>query len=116
VYGLRVGLRLRSLRGRSVTSSGMLDRLAHVRELSPLRPPQQRLLSDAIQDWLPEGHLAYFISDSVDNWTIYRALSEPLESLGGRSPADAVMPGSIDDVASALFNVLGMHVIEMRLP
>jgi transposase len=24
------------------------------------------LLPDALQDWLPEGHLAYFISDAVD--------------------------------------------------
>lgn len=28
--------------------------------------PQQMLLPEAIQDWLPEGHLAHFISDTVD--------------------------------------------------
>jgi transposase len=33
----------------------------------PYDPQQQRLLPDALQDWLPEGHLAYFISDSVDS-------------------------------------------------
>lgn len=33
----------------------------------PYEPQQQRLLPDALQDWLPEGHLAYFISDSVDH-------------------------------------------------
>ena len=33
----------------------------------PYEPQQQRLLSDALQDWLPEGHLAYFISDSIDS-------------------------------------------------
>ena len=48
--------------------------------------------------------------EGIDNWTIYRALSEPLESLGGRSPVDAVTPSSIDGVASAVFNVLGVHV------
>lgn len=48
--------------------------------------------------------------EGIDNWTIYRALSEPLESLGGRSPVDAVTPGSIDDVASAVFNAVGVHV------
>ncbi len=32
----------------------------------PYEPQQQRLLPDARQDWPPEGHLAYFISDSVD--------------------------------------------------
>ena len=33
----------------------------------PYEPQQQRLLPDALQDWLPEGHLAYSISDSVDS-------------------------------------------------
>lgn len=48
--------------------------------------------------------------EGIDYWTIYRALSEPLEGLGGRSPVDAVTPGSIDDVAEAVFNVLGVQV------
>ena len=32
----------------------------------PYEPLQQMLLPEALQDWLPEGHLAYFISDTVD--------------------------------------------------
>jgi hypothetical protein len=32
----------------------------------PDEPQQQRRLPDALQDWLPEGHLANFNSDSVD--------------------------------------------------
>lgn len=32
----------------------------------PYEPRQQMLLPQALQDWLPEGHLAYFISDTVD--------------------------------------------------
>lgn len=32
----------------------------------PYEPGQLRLLPDALQDWLPDGHLAYFISDAVD--------------------------------------------------
>lgn len=32
----------------------------------PYNPEQLRLMPDALQDWLPEGHLAYFISDAVD--------------------------------------------------
>ncbi|MFM0632122.1 integrase [Paraburkholderia xenovorans] len=47
--------------------------------------------------------------DGIDIWTLYRALSEPLEGLRGRSPVDAVTAGSIDDVARAVFNVLGVH-------
>lgn len=33
----------------------------------PYCPGQQQLLPCALQDWLPEGHLAYFISDTVDS-------------------------------------------------
>src|SRR5580700_6342222 len=32
----------------------------------PYDPQQQMLLPQALQEWLPEGHLAYFISDTVD--------------------------------------------------
>lgn len=32
----------------------------------PYEPQQARLMPDALQDWLPEGHLAYFISDTID--------------------------------------------------
>ena len=32
----------------------------------PYEPRQQMLLSHALQDWLPEGHLAYYISDTID--------------------------------------------------
>ncbi|HEX8954771.1 MAG TPA: IS1182 family transposase [Burkholderiaceae bacterium] len=33
----------------------------------PYDPQQQMLLPHALQDWLPEGHLAYYISDTVDS-------------------------------------------------
>ena len=32
----------------------------------PYEPDQQLLLPAALQEWLPEDHLAYFISDVVD--------------------------------------------------
>jgi len=32
----------------------------------PYEPQQQSLLPQALQDWLPEGHLAYFVSDAID--------------------------------------------------
>jgi transposase len=32
----------------------------------PYEPQQMLLQPEAIQDWLPEGHLAHFISDTVD--------------------------------------------------
>lgn len=33
----------------------------------PYEPQQQALLPQALQDWLPESHLAYFVSDSIDS-------------------------------------------------
>lgn len=33
----------------------------------PYEPSQQMLLPAALQDWLPEGHLAYYISDTIDS-------------------------------------------------
>lgn len=32
----------------------------------PYEPQQMMLLPEALQDWLPDGHLAHFISDTVD--------------------------------------------------
>ena len=64
-----------------------------------LDPVKQQLTQTVLQE-----------VEGIDNWTIYRALSEPLEGLGGRSPVEAVTPGTIDDVANAVFNVLGVHV------
>ena len=32
----------------------------------PYQPGQQFLLPPSPQEWLPEGHLAYYISDTVD--------------------------------------------------
>lgn len=63
-----------------------------------LDPVKQQLTQTVLQE-----------VEGIDNWTIYRALSEPLEGLGGRSPVDAVRPGSIDEVARAVLNVLGLQ-------
>lgn len=63
-----------------------------------LDPVKQRLTQTVLQS-----------SASVDNWTLYHALSEPLEGLGARSPVDAVTANSVDDVTKAVLNVLGVH-------
>ena len=36
----------------------------------PYDPQQQILLPHALQDWLPEGHLAYYISDTIDSFDL----------------------------------------------
>lgn len=32
----------------------------------PFEPEQEMLLPASLRDWLPKGHLAYFIGDTVD--------------------------------------------------
>ena len=44
-----------------------------------LDPVKQQLTQTVLQE-----------VEGIDHWTIYRALSEPLEGLGGRSPLEAV--------------------------
>jgi len=63
-----------------------------------LDPVKQRLTQTVLQR-----------APGVDAWTLYRALSEPLEGLGGRAPVDAVTAGSVESVANAVLNVLGLH-------
>lgn len=36
----------------------------------PYHPEQQQLLPSDLQDWLPQGHLAYFINDTVDSLSL----------------------------------------------
>lgn len=63
-----------------------------------LDPVKQRLTQAVLQR-----------ASGVDAWTLYRALSEPLEGLQGRAPVEAVTEDSIDAVARAVFNVLSLH-------
>lgn len=54
-------------------------------------PEQSILLPPSPRDWLPEGHLAYFISDTVDNLDL-SAFYEPYDGDGRRnSPFDPRM-------------------------
>ena len=36
------------------------------RELRRCEPDQGLLLTPSLRDWLPEGHLAFFVSDAID--------------------------------------------------
>jgi transposase len=47
-------------------------------------PEQELLLPPSPRDWLPEGHLAYFISDTVDNLDL-SSFYEPYEGDGRRN-------------------------------
>ena len=45
----------------------------------------------------------------IDAWTVFQVLSEPLDSLGDRSPVEAVSPGNLDAVVKAVYSALGVH-------
>jgi len=45
----------------------------------------------------------------IDAWTVYGALSEPLDSLSGRSPIEAVSPARLEKVVKAVHNALGVQ-------
>lgn len=48
----------------------------------------------------------------ADAWTLYHALSAPMESLGGRAPVQAVQRGQVEAVARAVLGSLGFEVAE----
>ena len=50
----------------------------------PYNPDQAAALPSSPRDWLPEGHLAFFISDTVDNLDL-SAFYEPYEGDGRRN-------------------------------
>jgi transposase len=52
----------------------------------PYNPEQQFLLPPSLQDWLPEGHLAYFLSDLVDDLDLSRIESVYEQEDRGQPP------------------------------
>jgi hypothetical protein len=56
----------------------------------PYHPEQQQLLPSALQDWLPQGHLVYFINDTVDSLNL--SGFHLRYAAGGPAPS-AVSPG-----------------------
>lgn len=54
--------------------------------------------------------LVLCFATDVDDWTIYRTLTAPLEGLGGLAPVDAVNANSIKHTAVAALNVLGVQI------
>lgn len=46
---------------------------------------------------------------NVDEWTLFHALSGPLESLHGKTPVEVVHKSNMNKVLSAVLNDLGVH-------
>ncbi|WP_295647271.1 integrase [uncultured Methylibium sp.] len=48
-------------------------------------------------------------AEDVDAWTVYRALAEPCEALGGQPPAASVNRGNVDATARVVLASLGVQ-------
>lgn len=51
-------------------------------------------------------------ADDVDAWTVYRALAEPSEALGGQTPAAIANRGNVDAIAHVVLASLGVQPAE----
>ena len=60
----------------------------HYREY---QPKQSLLLPPSLQDWLPEGHLAYFISDTVEEFDLNEFRAKYQESGDGALPYEPAL-------------------------
>lgn len=65
------------------------------RSYQPYAPDQDILLPQSLQEWLPAGHLAHYISDTIDALDL-SAFFKPYEGGGARNqpfhPAQALRP------------------------
>ncbi len=63
----------------------------HTKEYRPYHPRQVLILPPSLQEWLPEGHLAYFIDDLVEHFDL-RTIEETYEDeLRGGPPYHPAM-------------------------
>ena len=65
----------------SLVEEGMVSKVYR-----PYEPNQMMLMPAALQDWLPEGHLAYFISDVVDHLDLSRIIRRYEDEKRGYPP------------------------------
>ena len=61
------------------------------RRYLPYDPDQQLLLPQALQEWLPEDHLAYFISDIVDQLDLSEIMARYEQERRGGQPYHPLM-------------------------
>jgi Phage integrase family len=87
----------REIQGRHLLSLNIGNRGQRIPDWQ-LDPVRQQLIHTILQR-----------AEEVDAWTIYRALSEPLEGLEGRSPVEAVTMQNLHDVAGAVLGALGLN-------
>ena len=68
----------------------------------PYQPDQMLLMPVALQEWLPSDHLAYFISDVVDQLDLGEILSRYEQEERGYPPYHPVMMVKVVVYASVL--------------
>jgi len=61
------------------------------KEYRPYSPHQLLMLLPSLQEWLPDGHLAYFISDLVDNFDLSAIETTYEDELRGGPPYHPAM-------------------------
>ena len=71
----------------------------------PYVPEQDLLLPPSLRDWLPEDHLAFFVSDLIDQLDL-SAITSGVRGRGAGLPA--VSPGDADEGA-------GVRLLRRRL-
>jgi len=52
----------------------------------PYNPDQQFLMPPSMREWLPDGHLSYFVSDTIDEMDLWDIEGEYEKSLAGYPP------------------------------
>ena len=67
-------------------------------------PEQQQLLPSALQDWLPRGHLAYFIDNTVDSLDLAAFHARPAKGGPGNQPFRPAMMVKVIRRAGGGFN------------
>lgn len=87
----------REIQGRHLLSLNIGNRGQHIPDWQ-LDPVRQQLIHTILQR-----------AGGVDAWTLYRALSEPLEGLEGRSPVEAVTMQNLHKTAGAVLSSLGLN-------
>ena len=53
----------------------------------PYSPDQELLLPPSLNEWLPEGHLAYFVSDVVEELDLSRFMPVTTGTAGAIPPS-----------------------------
>jgi hypothetical protein len=87
----------REIQGRHLLSLSTGNRGQHIPDWQ-LAPVRQQLIHTILQR-----------AEGVDAWTLYCALSEPLDGLEGRLPVEAVTVRNLPEAASAVFSALGLN-------